>query len=484
MRTNPPGRVAALQSGSIDAGGSAPRLTLQAKTMGFNLLLDYSTVLPQFFSSGIVTTRKFIREKPKIVENSVKTLLDSMRYMFSHEQGTVELMSRYSKIKDRDFLREYYREVLVKELNRDLYPHLDAVKFALELEKKTNRPVAKANRRNSWTQASSISLKKNNTERRKMFSIVLSLGTFFLLFAFPPYTVAQVSVRASYGSLGVSQVILPLGVRAGIFQKNGLIVEPVYIAGRSVSALVSGDVEFGLMGGPPAVLARLGGADVVMIAGRNGLDQILVGVSSIKPPADLIGKNVGISRFGTTSDYGARIGLKRLKLQPQKDVTLIQIGDTAARIGGMSSGALAAATLSVGEEEYIRKVGLHVLTDNADVEFPGNAIVTTQRYLKVNRETVKRFVRGLVDTISFVKRQPEKTKSLLVNIYRQTDETIIGKRYEAMLTLFPDYPYLTANAVRSFLEILREDGKLKAPLDPEAFLDMSLLHEVEKENKK
>jgi hypothetical protein len=115
---------------------------------------------------------------------------------------------------------------------------------------------------------------------------------------------------------------------------------------------------------------------------------------------------------------------------------------------------------------------------------PGNAIVTTQRYLKVNRETVKRFVRGLVDTISFVKRQPEKTKSLLVNIYRQTDETIIGKRYEAMLTLFPDYPYLTANAVRSFLEILREDGKLKAPLDPEAFLDMSLLHEVEKENKK
>jgi len=103
MRTNPPGRVAALQSGSIDAGGSAPRLTLQAKTMGFNLLLDYSTVLPQFFSSGIVTTRKFIREKPKIVENSVKTLLDSMRYMFSHEQGTVELMSRYSKIKDRDF---------------------------------------------------------------------------------------------------------------------------------------------------------------------------------------------------------------------------------------------------------------------------------------------------------------------------------------------------------------------------------------------
>ena len=307
---------------------------------------------------------------------------------------------------------------------------------------------------------------------------------FFLLLALSADGRAQLSVRASYGSLGVSQVVLPLGVRAGIFEKNGLTVEPVYIAGRSVSAVVGGDVQFGFMGGPPAVLARLVGADLVIIAGKNGLDQILIAVPSVKTPNDLVGKNVGISRFGTTSDYGARIGLKQLKLQPQKDVTLIQIGDTAARVGGMSSGALAAATLSVGEEEYIRKLGFHILTDNANVEFPGNVIVTTQRYLKTNRDVVKKFIRGLVGTIAFVKRQPEKTKSLLVSIYRQTDHAVIDKRYEAMLALFPDYPYLTGNAVRSFLEILREEGKVKGALDAEPFLDMSLLQEVEKENKR
>jgi hypothetical protein len=53
-----------------------------------------------------------------------------------------------------------------------------------------------------------------------------------------------------------------------------------------------------------------------------------------------------------------------------------------------------------------------------------------------------------------------------------------------MLALFPDYPYLTGNAVRSFLEILREEGKVKGALDAEPFLDMSLLQEVEKENKR
>ncbi|HEX9453288.1 MAG TPA: ABC transporter substrate-binding protein [Candidatus Binatia bacterium] len=295
---------------------------------------------------------------------------------------------------------------------------------------------------------------------------------------------AQSRYRASYGSLSVSQVVLPLGARAGIFQKNGLGVEPIYIGGRSVSALISGDVQFGIMGGPPAILARIGGADVVMIAGLNGLDQILVAVPAIKRAADLIGKRVGISRFGTTADYGARIGIKKLKLQAQKDVTLIQIGDTPARIGGMLSGAIEAATLNSSEKELALRYGFHVIADPADVEFPSNAVVTTRALMKTNREDVKRFLRGLVDVIQFSKTQPERTKKLLQEIYRQNDDGVIGKRYESMVEMFPDYPVLTKAAIQSFLEILRDEGKLKEPFVPESYIDMSLMAELERERKK
>lgn len=295
---------------------------------------------------------------------------------------------------------------------------------------------------------------------------------------------AQTRLRASYGSIAVSQVVLPLGARAGIFQKNGLNLEPIYIGGRSVSALISGDVQFGLMGGPPAILAKVSGGDVVMLAGLNGLDQILVALPAIKRGADLVGKRVGISRFGTTADYGARIGLKKLKLSAQKDVTLIQIGDTPARIGGMLSGAIEAATLSSSEKELAIGNGFHVLADPSDVEFPGNAVVTTRAFLKSNRDDVKRFLRGLVEVIQLVKIQPERTKKLLQEIYRQNDLALINKRYAAMVELFPDYPYLTKSAVLSFLEILRDEGKLKEPLNPEPFLDSSLLAEIERERKK
>ena len=318
-----------------------------------------------------------------------------------------------------------------------------------------------------------------------MFRSVVCAATIFGLLLFARENCpAQTKLRASYGSLAVSQVVLPLGVRAGIFHKNGLNLEPIYIGGRSVSALISGDVQFGFMGGPPAILARVGGADVVMLAGLNGLDQILVAVPTIKRGADLAGKRIGISRFGTTADYGARIGLRKLKLQPQKDVTLIQIGDTPARIGGMLSGSIEAATLSSSEKELAVQNGFHILADPSEVEFPGNAVVTTRAFLKSNRDDVKRFVRGLVDVIQFVKTQPERSKKLLHEIYRQSDDGLMAKRYQAMVEMFPDYPYLTKAAVLSFLEILRDEGKLKDPLNPELFLDTSLLAEVERERKK
>jgi len=295
---------------------------------------------------------------------------------------------------------------------------------------------------------------------------------------------AQARLRASYGSLAVSQVVLPLGVRAGIFQKQALNLEPIYIGGRSIAALISGDVQFGFMGGPPAILAKVSGADVVMLAGLNGLDQILVAVPAIKRGSDLVGKRVGISRFGTTADYGARLGLKKLKLQAQNDVTLIQIGDTPARIGGMLSGAIEAATLNSSEKELAIQNGFHVLADPSDVEFPSNAVVTTRAFLQTNREDVKRFLRGLVEVIRLVKTQPERSKKLLQEIYRQNDAAVIAKRYEAMSAMFPDYPYLSKGAVLSFLELLRDEGKVKEPLNPDAYLDVSLLAEVERERRK
>ena len=102
----------------------------------------------------------------------------------------------------------------------------------------------------------------NNLIARVVFLIVLLL---------PVSSFSQIKVRAAYGTPSLSQVVFPLGVQAGMFGRHGLTVEPLYIAGRSINLLLSGDVQFGFTGGPQTIHARLSGADLITIAGLNRL---------------------------------------------------------------------------------------------------------------------------------------------------------------------------------------------------------------------
>jgi NitT/TauT family transport system substrate-binding protein len=299
--------------------------------------------------------------------------------------------------------------------------------------------------------------------------------------ALPELAGAQVKIKASYGSPSLTQVIFPLGVQAGVFQRNGLSVEAVYIAGRSISALLGGDVQFGFVGGPQTIQARIAGADLIVVAGLNRLGQMIVVHPSIKTPADLVGKKVGIGVFGTTSDYGMRLGLKQFNLRPNRDVTFIQVGDVPARLGAISSGAVHATVLNSGDKLYVDRFGLRILTETENIDFLGSGVVTTESYARGHRDIVLRFVRSVVDTIRFVKSEPRKTTEILGKYYRDKDEAASKRRYEALNGAHPEYPYVLPSAVQSIIEVLREDAKIKESPPRQAFLDMSYLQSVEKE---
>ena len=53
------------------------------------------------------------------------------------------MLGRYSKITDPGLLREYYREVLLNEFNRTLYPDVKVLEVVLERERVTNPAVAR-----------------------------------------------------------------------------------------------------------------------------------------------------------------------------------------------------------------------------------------------------------------------------------------------------------------------------------------------------
>ena len=97
-----------------------------------------------------------------------------------------------------------------------------------------------------------------------------------------------------YSSISGSQAILRVIKDAGIFQKNSLDVSLVLIAGGSgiVQALIAGDLPVAVVSGEPSILARLQGADTVILGGLiNIIDFSIITTPEVKKAQDLKGKN-------------------------------------------------------------------------------------------------------------------------------------------------------------------------------------------------
>src|SRR4030095_4193309 len=131
-------------------------------------------------------------------------------------------------------------------------------------------------------------------------------------------------LRVAITSLSGSMAVPWLARGAGIFKKHGLEVEVIATPSgvEGMNALIAGEIVFLQIAGATTASAAVGGADVVVIGTTiNTLVVILMVRPEMKRAERLRGKSIGISRFGTTIDTGARIALRHFGLQPEKDVS-------------------------------------------------------------------------------------------------------------------------------------------------------------------
>ena len=144
-----------------------------------------------------------------------------------------------------------------------------------------------------------------------------------------------------------SEIPFRAALARGFFKSQGLEIQPIFVWGGPVAmaAMVSGEVDFGQIGGAQAVMrSRARGLDVSIIGSiSNATNYQLVGNKSIRALEDLKGKILGVTGAGAFSDFAMRTFLRRKGIDPEKDVTLRAIGGSALRAGALERGIVAAA---------------------------------------------------------------------------------------------------------------------------------------------
>jgi len=312
------------------------------------------------------------------------------------------------------------------------------------------------------------------------------LPAFFLslfILAFTAASEAAETLRVGYTNAEGAKIPVFIAKEQRIFDKHGLDVRLVRVSpGRlAVPRLLSGDLQFFLGNSGPVIEAiAVEKAPLAIIASLGKERFAIYTATSITRIEELKGKRIGVSTPGASQDRLAARALKKLGLDPAKDVRMVATGLSGSvdRLKTLARGEVDAVTasaddqiqLSRAESEKVRK-----LVDLSDVSIlvSGADISAARSYLKLQRGTVRRFLQAIEEALELARQRPDVVSAAYEKYATSAGAEALDAKVKAYYAAKPpDRPYPDKTAVLSELEELKEK-KPDVNLDAAAYVDES-----------
>jgi NitT/TauT family transport system substrate-binding protein len=295
-----------------------------------------------------------------------------------------------------------------------------------------------------------------------------------------------IPIRIGYDGYSMTTAPMNYAVQKGIFKKYGLDVTLAYIdAGTTLSqAVVGGSLNIAQNGYTPAAAAAVQGADVVFIGGiSNQLPFQLVVKGNIKSAADLKGKKIAISRYGSSSDIAATYVLQNLGLK-RTDVVLLQLGGEGTRTAAMLSGQIDASLEQYPRTGELEEKGYRVLVDclKIAVDYPNTSYVSTRAFASKNPEIVKRFIMGISDGIHSFKSNREEALKSAAAFLKAKPGPALDEAYDSFTKyVYPDIPRPSMKGIALVLAELKTKVPAAGGFKPEQLTYTAPFDQLEKE---
>jgi ABC-type nitrate/sulfonate/bicarbonate transport system substrate-binding protein len=270
-----------------------------------------------------------------------------------------------------------------------------------------------------------------------------------------------------------------------LLQKQGVTPEILAINASPtvLQALLANEIEAASISVTTLTSSRLAGADTVMILGvvPTFVDHI-VSLSNITAVEQLKGKTAGVNRLGSTSDLGLRLALKKLGIDPEKDVKIIPTGGTAERFAALSKGITQFTIIPEPFLTQAEKLGFRNLFNISDLKIPfwWNGILSRESIVKTKRPLMLKLVRAMVEAIHIIKTDKEYAKGIFKKNLGVNDPEGLERAYKDYSNAFPEVPYPNPEGVKTMLDDLAPKNPKAASADPKTYVNMSLVGELDK----
>ena len=295
---------------------------------------------------------------------------------------------------------------------------------------------------------------------------------------------AQDKIRIAWAGASPANAAVWVLQEKKLLQKYGVEPEIISISASPIvsQALLAGEIDVSAISVTTLVSSRLAGADTVMILGmvRTFVDHIIA-QQNITTPDQLKGKIGGVNRIGSTSDMGLRFALRRLHIDPDKDVKIITAGGNPERFAALTKGVI---NFTIIPEPFVRQalqLGFRDLFDIGSLKIPfwWNSVLSREAIVKAKRPLLLKFARAMIEAIHFNKTHKEESKAIWGKYLKVSDQEGLERAWQAYTAAYPDNLLPTPEGVKTALDDLAPRDPRAAAANPRLFVDPSLVQEIE-----
>lgn len=242
-------------------------------------------------------------------------------------------------------------------------------------------------------------MRRDKSIKFVLFACYVMVTSFLFFLSKPAPLEAQEKKTSRLVMVSLSwntQLPIRVAMAKGYFKEQGIAIEPIFIRGgpAAMAALISGDTDFGNIGGAQAVIrTRARGVDVSIIGSTsNYVSYLVIGGKGTKTVADLKDKIIGITGPGAFSEFAMRLFLKKNHVDADNDVILRAVGNTTMRAAALEKGLIAAAPFTPEDAVRLIDDGFPLIGNmNESLAIPQNMFITRGEVLEKYPETVRGF---------------------------------------------------------------------------------------------
>src|SRR5262245_15170117 len=207
----------------------------------------------------------------------------------------------------------------------------------------------------------------------------------------------------------------------------------------------------------------------------------LIGQQKTQWLNELKAEMLGISRFGATPDVGARMMLKRVGLDPEKDIKVLALGSDAARLTALKQRVVDVVVISPPADAQLEPEGYKILARAYElVSFRYLGLGTHIKKMKEKPEEIRRTIKATIRANRLIRENREEAVRILVD-WGKVERDYAYASYNALRNLFNADGNVPQDGLKLVIDQARRNAKVAREVASAEVADLTFLRDAQSE---